>query len=274
MIRVALCQLLVTENKADNLARARQQLLRAADAGASMAILPEMFSIAYRAELFAPNADDLPAGDSFMLLSETARETGMTVIGGSVPEREGKHVYNTCACYGSDGSLLGKYRKAHLFDVNVPGKFRFFESEAIDPGQNLPLILHNAPVKTGVGICFDIRFPEWGRYIMEAGADLYALPAAFARNTGPRHWELLLRSRALDNQLFVAGVAPAQTPHSYGHSILATPDGRVQFDCGESEGVFVVPLDMALLQEMRASIPVKERRRTDLYHIQYPLNEE
>ena len=268
MIRIALCQLLVTENKADNLARARVQLLRAADAGASMAILPEMFSIAYRAELFAPNGDEFPAGDSFAMLSATARETGLTVIGGSVPERAGKALYNTCACYGPDGALMGAYRKAHLFDVDVPGKFRFFESEVLGPGNALPLILDHAPVKTGIGICFDIRFPEWGRFIMEAGADLYALPAAFARNTGPRHWELLLRARALDNQLFVAGVAPAQTPHSYGHSLLATPDGKVQYDCGEAEGVFVVPLDMDLLQEMRSSIPVKANRRTDLYTLQ------
>lgn len=267
MIRIGLCQLLVGDNKADNIARARLQLLRAADAGASMAILPEMFSIVYRAELFAPAADSLPDGDSFAMLSETAKETGMTIIGGSVPEYRDGRVYNTCACFAGDGSLLGTYSKAHLFDVDVPGKFRFFESEVIAPGDRLPLVLNNAPVKTGVGICFDIRFPEWGRFIMEAGADLYALPAAFACNTGPRHWELLLRARALDNQLFVAGVAPAHTPHSYGHSMLATPDGKVQHDCGEQEGVFVVPLDMGLLEEMRGSIPVKANRRTDLYQL-------
>lgn len=265
-MKLALCQLDVTEDKAGNLRRARDMLLRARDGGAQMAILPEMFNIAYVPRLFKGAAEPCPGGDSAAMLAETARETGMFIVGGSVPELSEGNVYNTSMSFGPDGSLLGKYRKAHLFDIDVPGVFRFMESETIARGDNYPLML-DAPLKTGVAICFDIRFPEWSRLMMQQGADLIALPAAFSRNTGPRHWELLLRARALDNQVFVAAVSPAQSKSAYGHSMLASPDGAVLLDCGEEEALRIAELDPALLEEMRYSIPVRSARRTDLYRL-------
>lgn len=265
-MKLALCQLHVTTDKADNLRRAQEMLHRAADGGAQMAVLPEMFNIAYQPALFSPAAEPCPGGESAQMLRETAQETGLYIVGGSVPELEGGHVYNTSMSFAPDGTFLGKYRKAHLFDIDVPGKFRFMESETITRGEGYPLLL-DAPMKTGVAICFDIRFPEWPRLMMQQGVDLIVLPAAFARNTGPRHWELLLRARALDNQVFVAGVSPAQSNSAYGHSMLASPDGVVLHDCGEEEALAIVELDPALLEEMRYSIPVRTNRRTDLYQL-------
>lgn len=264
-MKLALCQLRVTENKADNVSRARSMLFRAADKGAKMAVLPEMFNIAYVASLFRDAAEPCPDGDTSIMLSEAARETGMYIIGGSIPELENGRVYNTSLSYSNTGEFLGKYRKAHLFDIDVPGVYRFMESDAVTPGDNYPLLLPDAPMRTSVMICFDIRFPEWARLAMQDDADLIALPAAFSRATGPRHWELLLRARALDNQLFVAGVAPAQSQTSHGHSMLTTPDGKVLADCGTEERIEVIDIDPALLQDMRSSIPVRTARRTDLY---------
>lgn len=265
-MKVALCQLHVTDDKQDNLLRAKKMLLRAADGGAELAILPEMFCIAYVPALFSGAAEPCPEGPSGQMLSAVAKETGMFIVGGSVPEQCDGKLYNTSMAFGPGGGLLGKYRKAHLFDVDVPGKFRFMESETIAPGGGYPLML-NAPLKTGVAICFDIRFPEWARLAMQQGADLLALPAAFSRNTGPRHWELLLRARALDNQLFVAAVSPAQSKSAYGHSMLVSPDGVVLHDCGEEESLAIVDADPALLEEMRTSIPVRANRRMDLYQL-------
>ncbi len=264
-MKLALCQLRVTENKADNLRRCRKMLYTAADKGAEMALLPEMFTIAYVTALFSSAAEACPEGETGTMLQEIAKETGMFIIGGSIPEVENGAIFNTSMSFSSDGAFAGKYRKAHLFDIDVPGTFRFMESEVISRGDNFPLVLHNAPLKTGVMICFDIRFPEWSRLLMEQSVDLIALPAAFARTTGPRHWELLMRARALDNQVFVAAVSPAQSPNAYGHSLVATPDGTVLHDCMEDEGCAIVELEYALLEQMRNSIPVRANRRKDLY---------
>ena len=266
-MKLALCQITVTEQKKQNLARAKEALYRAADKGARLAILPEMFSISYVPSLFRSASEPCPGGETAELLSEAAKETGLFIIGGSIPELSEGRLYNTSMSFGPEGTYLGKYRKAHLFDIDIPGKFRFMESETIAQGNGYPLIL-DAPLKTGVAICYDIRFPEWARLIMRQDADLIALPAAFSRATGPRHWELLLRARALDNQLFVAAVSPAQSPSAYGHSLIATPDGAVLYSCGESEEVAVVELDVGMLEEMRSSIPVRRNRRTDLYHLE------
>ena len=265
-MKLALCQITVTDDKTQNLARAKDALRRAADKGAVLAILPEMFSIAYVPKLFRAAAEPCPGGACANLLSETAKEAGLFIIGGSIPELHGERLFNTSMSFAPDGTYLGKYRKAHLFDIDIPGTFRFMESETIAPGDGYPLML-DAPIKTGVAICYDIRFPEWARLMMQEGADLLTLPAAFSRSTGPRHWELLLRARALDNQLFVAAVSPAQSPSAYGHSLVATPDGAVLYACGTEEEVAVVDLDLGMLQELRDSIPVRRNRRTDLYRL-------
>lgn len=266
-MKLALCQLNVTTDKQDNVRRAREMLLHAADGGAQMAILPEMFVIAYVPKYFAGAAEPCPDGEIAQMLSETAKETGMFIVGGSVPESADGRVYNTSMSFTADGSFVGKYRKAHLFDIDVPGVLRFMESETIAPGDNYPLVLDDAPMKTGVMICFDVRFPEWSRLAMQQGVDLIALPAAFALTTGPRHWELLLRCRALDNQVFVAAVAPARSKSAYGHSMLTSPDGKVIVDCGEEECLKLVDVDKSLLEQMRSSIPVRTARRLDLYKL-------
>lgn len=260
-MKIALCQMKVTRDKTENIDRARDMLFEAGQRGADIAILPEMFSILYDPCLFGSAAELCPGGECSDMLSASARAMSMTIIGGSVPEREADRIYNTCMCFGPDGKYLGKYRKAHLFDVNLPG-FRFFESECVSPGNERPLMIER-PVKTGVAICFDVRFPEWMRFMFDEGADLIALPAAFSTRTGPRHWELLLRSRALDNQCFVAGVSPSK--NSYGHSMIVSPDGSVVASAGEDPVLIVQEIDLSEIGRLRDSIPIKNLRRRDLY---------
>lgn len=266
-MKIALCQLSVSDQRADNISRARTMLFQAADKNAELAILPEMFTIAYDTRLFTGASEPCPDGESGNMLSETAKETGMFIVGGSVSENDNGKIYNTSMVFGPDGGFLGKYRKSHLFDVDIPGKYRFKESDIISRGDNYPLMV-DAPLKTGVAICFDIRFPEWSRLMMQQDADVIALPAAFSNNTGPRHWELLHRARALDNQVFIAAVSPAHSKFAWGHSMLVSPDGVVVHDCGTDECLTVIDADPSLLEEMRYSIPVKNSRRVDLYTVQ------
>ncbi len=266
-MKIALCQLDVTTDYESNIRSARAMLLEAGERGAQIAVLPEMFTMVYSPKRFCAVAEACEGGEAFHMLSQAATRTRMAVVGGTIPEKDGGFIYNTSMCFDQSGEYVGKYRKAHLFDVALPGKRPFRESDALKHGDGYPLYLPQFPIKTGVCVCFDVRFPEWQRFLMKQDIDLLALPAAFSNDTGPRHWELLLRARALDNQCFVAGVSPAHSDFVYGHSMLAAPDGSVVYDCGEKEGVYLVELDFRLLEEMRQSIPVKKLRRLDLYDV-------
>ncbi len=266
-MKIALCQLDVTTDYKTNLLHARAMLREAGERGAQIALLPEMFTMVYSPKRFCTVAEPCEGGEAFEMLSATAASSHMAVIGGSIPEQDRECIYNTSMCFDKSGEYVGKYRKAHLFDVELPGKRPFRESDAIKHGDGYPLYLPQFPLRTGVCICFDIRFPEWQRFLMMQDIDLLAVPAAFSNYTGPRHWELLLRARALDNQCFAAGVSPAHSDFVYGHSMLVAPDGSVVYDCGDEEGVHVLEMDLKLLEEMRQSIPVKKLRRGDLYEV-------
>ena len=258
-MKLALCQLRVTDDKKENIKNAYGMLVQARERGAEMAILPEMFCISYKSELFRDAAEQVPYGECGIMLRDAAAGLGMTVVGGSVPEIAADGlVYNTSMCFSKSGRLLGVYRKAHLFDVDYDG-MHFRESNNIARGSEPPLLFDDG-VKAAVEICFDIRFPEWAAYAREHGADILCLPAAFARKTGKAHWELLLRARALDNQMFVAGVAPATCSFSHGHSMICSPTGEVLCDLGTEECVHVEELPTESLDRIREEIPLRRSR--------------
>ena len=253
----------VTDDKSENLKKAYSMLKEAKAQGADTAILPEMFCISYRRSLFRKNAEILGEGDAYNMLQHAAAVLHLNIIGGSVPEICGESIYNTSMCFLCDGTFSGAYRKAHLFDVDFENT-HFRESDVITAGNGKPLFL-DIGLKAAVSICFDIRFPEWARIAFNEGAELLCLPAAFARATGKAHWELLLRARALDNQMYVAGCAPATCEFSHGHSMIVNPNGEVICDLGEDEYVKTVELSHEAVERMRRAIPIKEARRTDLY---------
>lgn len=262
-MKLALCQMEVVAKKAKNLERAKCMLQEAAQKDAQIAILPEMFTVPYVPELFLDAAECCEYGPAAQMLAQTAKDTGLWIVGGSIPEQQGAAVYNTSMVFDGTGRLVGKYRKAHLFDVQIPNRLTCSESDAITKGDTLPLIV-NGPVKMSVAICFDIRFPEWIALSARDGADLLALPAAFSRVTGPKHWELLLRARAVDNQMYVAGISPAQCRTAYGHSLLVAPDGTVLCDCGEGECVAVVDINLQVAEQVRQAMPLQASRRLNV----------
>lgn len=174
---------------------------------------------------------------------------------------------------------MGVHRKIHLFDIDIPGKITFKESEILSPGNSLTHISTNFISKStqtsielifGVGICYDIRFPELTTLAARKfKADMMIFPGAFNMTTGPLHWELLGRSRAVDNQIFVGMCSPARDMsagyHAYGHSLISDPMGVVQGRLDETEGVLITEVDLDAVDEARRGIPVSFQRRLDLY---------
>lgn len=266
-MKIGLCQMMVSTDKEINLRKAGQMVREAAGRGAQLVVLPEMFQCPY-ANKFFPLYAEKGQGESYRRLSAMARDNGVTLVGGSIPElvreagENGEMVdrfYNTSYIFGPDGQLLGRHRKVHLFDVDVPGGIRFMESETLTAGEEITVV--DTPVgRIGVGICFDIRFAEMFREMACAGAQILCVPAAFNMTTGPAHWELSFRMRAVDNQCFLAGCSPARDEQgcyvAYGHSIVTAPWGNVVAQADEREQVIVAEIDLDEVGQVRASLPI------------------
>lgn len=267
IIKLGLCQMAVSRDKGENLRRAQAALEQAARQGAQLAMLPEMFNCPYETPCF-PVYGEPAGGETWQFLSRMARELGLYLAGGSVPELEGGKVYNTCYFFSPEGEELARHRKVHLFDIDVPGGQRFKESDTLTAGDQITVV--DTPLgKIGLAICFDIRFSELFRVMGAKGAQVVLVPAAFNMTTGPVHWDLAFRSRAVDNQLFVAGCSPARDTGAsyvaYGHSLVCNPWGTVVAQLDEKAGVQVAQLDLDDLARYRGQIPILSGRRTDLY---------
>jgi predicted amidohydrolase len=222
-------------------------------------LLPEIFTCPYDNSQFPLFAQK--DGDSvYCFLSELARTNHFYVIGGSVPERdeEGK-IYNTSYVFDRKGELIGKHRKVHLFDIDVPGGQYFKESDVLSPGKAMT-VFDTEYGRMGVCICFDIRFPDLFLQMRRAGVRMVFVPAAFNMTTGPAHWQTLFRSRALDQQIFMAGCSPARDETAsyiaYGHSIVTDPWGRILRELDEKEGILDIELDLAETDRIRTQIPL------------------
>jgi len=269
VVKLGICQMAVTADKALNISKAKAMIQVAAAANCQVAILPEMFNCPYQTELFSQYAERYPEGDTLNMLRQTAAESKIVVVGGSVPEHdEYNNVYNTSFIFDKNGDLLGRHRKIHLFDVDITGGTAFKESSTLSAGQEMTVV-KIAGLTLGVAICYDIRFPELSRLMTLAGAELLIFPAAFGWTTGPAHWELLMRSRAVDNQVFVVGAAPARTLgaqyQAYGHSIIVDPWGDILAVADSEERMMFVEIDMNKINTVRQQLPLLKQRRPDVY---------
>ncbi len=270
-MRIALCQMKVVTNKHNNLNKAYTMIVDAVENDADIIVLPEMFNCPYSSDYFIEYAEPRESG-TYLELSKWAKEFGVIIIGGSIPEVatiEGEDkIYNTSYAFDSDGKCLGAHRKAHLFDINIPNGIKFFESDVLTPGSSHTMI-DTAFGKIGLAICYDIRFPEFFRKMTLDGAELIIVPAAFNMTTGPAHWVLTARARALDNQLFVALCSPSRDESgvytAYGHSMVTNPWGEVEDKLDENEGILLVDVELSKCKEIRTGLPLLEHRRPELY---------
>ncbi|XP_071958144.1 omega-amidase NIT2-like isoform X2 [Antedon mediterranea] len=269
VFRLGLIQLAVTANKADNVKNAVCRIADAAKNGAKIVALPECFNCPYGTSYFADYAERIP-GDTSRALANAAKENKVYLVGGSIPERENGKLYNTCTVFSPEGSLIGKYRKMHLFDINVPGRITFKESEVLSAGNNF-LTFDTPFCRVGVGICYDMRFAEMAQIYCKEGCGLLLFPGAFNMTTGPAHWELLQKARALDNQLYVSAISPARDESAsyvaWGHSTIVNPWGEVVAKAGHMEDIIYADLDIRYLEDVRQQVPVQFQKRTDVYNL-------
>ena len=275
-IKIALCQMNVVDNKEKNIEKAIQMIKESKKQGANLAVLPEMFNCPYENEKFIEYAEILESSITLKEIANIAKEENIHVLAGSIPELErddGKDtesIYNTAVFFDNTGKSLGKHRKMHLFDIDVKGEIYFKESDTLSSGNDFTII-ETELASFGIGICYDIRFVELSRIMALNGAEILIFPGAFNLTTGPAHWELLFRSRALDNQVYAIGVAPAldkdASYNSYGHSIAVNPWGEVIEELDYNEELKIVEIDLDEIKRIREEIPVLKNRRTDLYEI-------
>ena len=266
-MKLAQIQMHVTADKAENLRHAAALLARAR--GTDMAVLPEMFCCPYDNACFRAYGE-AEGGAAWQMLSRAARENRLWVVGGSLPELSGGRVYNTSYVFDPTGRQTARHRKLHLFDIDVSGGQRFRESDTLTAGDKVT-VFDTPWGKMGLCICFDLRFQELARLMTLAGAQVLLVPAAFNSTTGPAHWELLFRQRAVDNQLFTVGTSPARDEAAsyaaWGHSIVCDPWGTVLHQCGTGEELAVTELELSRVSAIRRQLPILSARRTDIYEI-------
>lgn len=269
-MKLALCQMNVIDDKKANINKARLMITRSVNQNVDFIILPEMFNCPYSNDKFIEYAEEEHDSLTLNEISKLANENNVYILAGSIPEKESDKLYNTSYLFNRNGEIIAKHRKMHLFDIDVKGKIAFKESDVLTAGDNFT-VADTEFGKIGIGICYDVRFVELARIMVENGALVLFYPGAFNMTTGPAHWELLFRSRALDNQVFCVGVAPALNKdasyHSYGHSIVANPWGEVLTQADEKEDLIICEIDLNEIKKVREEIPVLKNKRKDLYEV-------
>lgn len=273
-IKIAAIQMSTVADKMENVRTVKAYLEKIKDENPDFVILPEMFCCPYQTENFPIYAEE-EGGPIWQQLSAYAKQYGVYLIGGSMPKKDAEgNVYNTCYVFDREGKQIGKHRKVHLFDIDVKGGQTFKESDTLTAGDS-DTVFDTEFGKIGVMLCFDIRFPELSRMMVNDGAKVIFVPAAFNMTTGPAHWELSFRTRALDNQIYMVGCAPARDVSagyiSWGHSIVTDPWGRVTGMLDENEGILLAELDMDYEEQVREELPLLKSRRKDIYQLSQNL---
>jgi deaminated glutathione amidase len=264
-MRVAVCQLNSRDDRDDNLAVARGLLERAAAAGATLAVLPEYVDyLGPGAGAPKPEGSD---GEFAAFFAEAARELSMWVHAGSFHEAgpDERRTYNTSLVFDPRGELVARYRKIHLYDVEIAGRVSYQESRSVAPGEET-VVTEIDGVRTGLSICYDLRFPElYRRLAVDGAARVLVVPAAFMMHTGRDHWEILLRARAIENQCYVVAAGqigdhePGRT--CFGRSMIVDPWGTVLAQAPDAVGIVTAELDLERLAKIRTELPSLANRR-------------
>jgi predicted amidohydrolase len=250
---------------ARNLERAADWIARAAQAGAAFVALPENFALMQEEDAGPSPVAEGPDGPIIEFLRDQAKRHSILLAGGSLPERVpgDARCFNTAPLIDADGTVLARYRKIHLFDVDLPDA-SFKESRTVGPGEEI-VVAETRVGPVGLSVCYDLRFPELYRALAERGARILLVPAAFTVPTGRDHWEVLLRARAIENQAFVLAAAQYgihnATRRSFGRSMIINPWGVILATVPDGEGIALAELDFATLERIRRELPALRHRR-------------
>ncbi len=266
-MRVAAVQMCSTPDRARNLALAARLATDAVGAGADLVALPELFHCWGSAAELRASAEPLD-GPAVTWARDFAAAHGVVMVAGSIVERgDDGTLHNASALIDARGELVAVYRKIHLFDVDVPGAVHR-ESATITPGVDV-VVADAGPLRLGMAVCYDLRFPELFRALLDRGATAVVLPSAFTAATGKDHWEPLLRARAIENQVFV--IAPNQRGssneklHWHGRSMIVDPWGVVVAQAPDLDCFITADLDLGALESVRTRLPSGTHRRPDLF---------
>ncbi|MCA9581527.1 MAG: carbon-nitrogen hydrolase family protein [Myxococcales bacterium] len=270
---VGVVQMTSTGDAEGNVETALRLVERAVDQGARLVVLPECVTYLgpeegklELAETVPEPGSDTSPGPLLAPFLDLARKRDTELVLGGFWERgeDPNHVRNACIHVGANGKVQSVYRKIHLFDVDLADGTNLRESDTVEPGKDL-VVTDTRAGKLGLSVCYDLRFPELYRGLVDRGAELLAVPAAFTLMTGKDHWHVLLRARAIESQCYVLAAAQFGNHYgrrvSYGHALIADPWGTVLAECGEGEGVAVAPIDLAFLRKTRAGLPSLAHRR-------------
>lgn len=260
----AAVQMTASSSKVENLAKAETFVRQAAQRGAALVVLPEVFLWRGRHRKDPDQVEPIP-GPTAGRLQDLARELDVHLLAGSFLEKSDEtRAYNTSLLLGPQGDILAKYRKIHLFDVDIPGHVRMKESDSMKPGG--AVVTADTPLgRFGLSVCYDLRFPELYRRLAHAGAEVVSVPSAFTFPTGEAHWEALLRARAIENQVYV--IAPNQIGKNvygfadYGNSMIIDPWGKVLARAANREGVVLAEIDLNYLDTVRRDLPCLAHQR-------------
>ena len=271
-MKVAQLQTRVYPEKEKNLDQLQTLLDRIHGEKPDLVTLGEMFTCPYVTENF-PKYAEPEGGPTWQCLSTLAKEYGVYLSAGSIPIRDDAgHVYNSAYVFDRDGKQIARHDKVHLFDIYLKNGDAYKESDTLTAGDHFT-VFDTEFGKIGLFICFDIRFVETARIESLMGAKAIIVPAAFNMTTGPAHWELSFRMRAVDNQVYMIGTSEARDPSTgytgWGHSILTSPWGDVIEQLVEKEGIMINEIDMDYVDEIRAQLPILSARRTDLYELKF-----
>lgn len=266
-IKLGLAQMNVDFDKEKNIQNAENLIEILSKEGADIVVLPEMFSCPYKTDFFKTYSEKR-GGNTYKRMAEAAKKNGIILFAGSIPENDDNKIYNTSFVFDKNGNEIGYHRKAHLFDISIKNGQYFKESDILSSGDKATIV-DTEFGKIGLAICYDFRFPELSRKMVLNGAQLIIIPGAFNMTTGPAHWELLFRQRAVDNQVYCIGVAPARDENgvytSYANSIVTSPWGDIVKRLGTEEEIAVVDIDLDKIEEVRNQLPLLKHRRTEIY---------
>ena len=266
-VKVAAVQMTSTQDVERNVDTALRLCTEAFDDGAALAVLPECFAYLGPEEGKIAIGEALPEGGPILKrFQDLARSRGAELVLGGFWERsdDAGKVRNACVHLAADGSVRSVYRKIHLFDVDLPDGTSLRESDTVEPGRE-PTVTTTAFGTLGLSVCYDLRFPELYRALVDRGAIALTVPAAFTLTTGKDHWHVLLRARAIEAQCYV--IAAAQFGHhygprvSYGHALIADPWGTVLAECGDGEGFAIARIDPTEVERVRGAVPSLKHRR-------------
>ncbi|HYN60503.1 MAG TPA: carbon-nitrogen hydrolase family protein [Rubrivivax sp.] len=265
-MKIAALQMVSTPDLARNLDAAAGLIARAAAAGAQLAALPEYFCLMGRRDDDKLAIAETP-GDGPMqrFLADQAQRHALWLVGGTLPLQGAspERVRNSCLVFAPDGSQAARYDKMHLFAFDN-GREQYDEGRVLEPGDKL-VALQAGALRVGLSVCYDLRFPELYRALMQPPCDVLCVPSAFTYTTGQAHWELLLRARAVENQCYVLAAAQGgkheNGRRTWGHSMVVDPWGEVLDTCVEGEGLALAEVDVERIRQVRIQLPALAHRK-------------